>query len=107
MPVCLFAATKKSASQETLPRSGYANNFGHSVGGEGYRGVEGVLLANLTKTLVTRCVACTKELYNQDNIVRFGRTRQPMSHCSSHRTAVLELERQSFIFPSQQTQLSQ
>ncbi|KAK7491630.1 hypothetical protein BaRGS_00017083 [Batillaria attramentaria] len=73
-------APKKSASQETLPRTGYANNFGHSVGGEGYRGVEGVLIANLTKALISRCVGCTKELYNSDNISLFCDVRQLMAY---------------------------
>ncbi|KAL8568215.1 hypothetical protein ACOMHN_027738 [Nucella lapillus] len=73
-------APKKSASQETLPRSGYGNNFGHSVGGEGYRGVEGVLMANLTKPLITRCVACTKELYSSDSISLFCDVRQLMAY---------------------------
>ncbi|XP_076436361.1 protein unc-80 homolog isoform X3 [Babylonia areolata] len=73
-------APKKSASQETLPRNGYTNNFGHSVGGEGYRGVEGVLMANLTKPLITRCVSCTKELYSSDNIGLFCDVRQLMAY---------------------------
>lgn len=69
----MCAVHKKSASQETLSRHGYANNFGHSVGGEGYRGVEGVLLANLSKSLVSRCVSCTKDLFSNDSIVSFTR----------------------------------
>ena len=58
-----------STSQEALPRNGYANNFGHSIGGEGYRGVEGVLVANIVRPFVTRCVQCIKELFCNDNIV--------------------------------------
>lgn len=64
-----LSAQKKSVSQENIPRTGYANNFGHSVGGEGYRGVEGVLIANLVKPLITRCVECAGELYGNENIV--------------------------------------
>ena len=63
------AAQKKSSSQEHIPRNSYANNFGHSVGGEGYRGVEGVLVANLVTPLVTRCVESATDLYGSDNIV--------------------------------------
>lgn len=59
---------RKSASQEAL-NNGFANNFGHSIGGVGYRGVEGVLMSNSMKTFVSRCVESTKELYNSDNIV--------------------------------------
>ena len=62
-------ASKKSASQENIPRNGYNNNFGHSVGGEGYRGVEGVLIANLITPLVSRCVECASDLYSDENIV--------------------------------------
>ena len=56
-------------SQEALSNNGFANNFGHAIGGVGYRGVEGVLMSNSMKTFVTRCVECAKELYNSDNIV--------------------------------------
>ncbi|GFR73729.1 Unc-80-like protein [Elysia marginata] len=69
---------KKSVSQENLPRAGYANNFGHSVGGEGYRGVEGVLIANLVKPLVSRCVECANDLYGTENISLFCDIRQLM-----------------------------
>ncbi|XP_055887561.1 protein unc-80 homolog isoform X2 [Biomphalaria glabrata] len=71
---------KKSVSQENIPRLGYANNFGHSVGGEGYRGVEGVLIANLIKPLVTRCVECSGELYGNENISLFCDVRQLMAY---------------------------
>ena len=57
------------SSQENIPRNSYTNNFGHSVGGEGYRGVEGVLIANLITPLVTRCVECANDLYSDENIV--------------------------------------
>lgn len=60
---------KKSVSQEALAGNGFANNFGHPIGGAGYRGVEGVLMSNSMKTFVTRCVECAKELYSSDNIV--------------------------------------
>ncbi|KAH9525120.1 Protein unc-80 [Bulinus truncatus] len=71
---------KKSVSQENIPRLGYANNFGHTVGGEGYRGVEGVLIANLIKPLVTRCVECSGELYGNENISLFCDVRQMMAY---------------------------
>ena len=68
-----FSGNKKSVSQEALANNGFANNFGHAIGGAGYRGVEGVLISNSMKTFVSRCVECTKELYNSDNIVsNFG-----------------------------------
>ena len=60
---------KKSVSQEALANNGFANNFGHAIGGVGYRGVEGVLMSNSMKTFVTRCVECARELYSSDNIV--------------------------------------
>ena len=93
-------APKKSASQETLPRNGYANNFGHSVGGEGYRGVEGVLLAHLTKPLVTRCVSCTKELYNSDNIVS---SDSSFSHSAAESSQFLYLINVAFGFDGLKT----
>ncbi|KAK6194683.1 hypothetical protein SNE40_000272 [Patella caerulea] len=71
---------KKSASQETLPRNGYANNFGHSIGGEGYRGVEGVLIANVFKHFVSRCVECVSELCGHENIGLFCDVRQFTSY---------------------------
>ncbi|XP_071097692.1 protein unc-80 homolog [Haliotis cracherodii] len=71
---------KKSVSQENLPRNCYANNFGHSIGGEGYRGVEGVLIANLLKPFVSRCVESVGELYGHDNIGLFCDVRQMMAY---------------------------
>ncbi|ESO92838.1 hypothetical protein LOTGIDRAFT_232936 [Lottia gigantea] len=71
---------KKSASQETLPRNGYANNFGHSIGGEGYRGVEGVLIANVFKHFVSRCVESVSELCGHENIGLFCDVRQFTSY---------------------------
>ncbi|XP_059153938.1 protein unc-80 homolog isoform X2 [Physella acuta] len=71
---------KKSVSQENIPRMGYSNNFGHSIGGEGYRGVEGVLIANLVKPLITRCVQCSGELYGNENISLFCDVRQLMAY---------------------------
>ena len=65
----ISAGQRKSVSQEALPNNSFANNFGHSIGGVGYRGVEGVLMATSMKTFVSRCVDCTKELYSSDNIV--------------------------------------
>lgn len=50
-------------------QNGFQNNFGHSIGGLGYRGVEGVLIANILKPFVTKCVENTRELYGSDNIV--------------------------------------
>ena len=64
-----FPGHKKSVSQEALSNNGFSNNFGHPVGGAGYRGVEGVLMSNSMKTFVTRCVECARELYSSDNIV--------------------------------------
>ncbi|KAL3872189.1 hypothetical protein ACJMK2_040132 [Sinanodonta woodiana] len=65
------ASYKKSVSQEGLATHGFSNNFGHSIGGEGYRGVEGVLVANSLKTFVSKCLENVKDLYSNDNISLF------------------------------------
>ncbi|KAJ8299881.1 hypothetical protein KUTeg_021400 [Tegillarca granosa] len=73
---------KKGNSQEkvTPTQNGFSNNFGHSIGGVGYRGVEGVLIANILKPFVTRCVESTKELYSSDNISLFCDVRQLIAY---------------------------
>jgi hypothetical protein len=50
-------------------QSGFGNNFGHSIGGLGYRGVEGVLIANILKPFISKCVDNNRELYSSENIV--------------------------------------
>lgn len=49
---------------------GYATNFGAGLGGEGPKGIEGVIVGVIFKPLVTRMVACLKELRNPENMVR-------------------------------------
>ncbi|KAL4233067.1 Protein unc-80 [Mactra antiquata] len=67
---------RRSVSQEAIANNGFSNNFGHSIGGVGYRGVEGVLMSNSMKTFISRCVECTKEIYSCDNISLFCDIRQ-------------------------------
>lgn len=63
------AERKRSCSQQEGPVNGFHNNFGHSIGGVGYRGEEGVLIANILKPFVSKCVDNARELYGSDNIV--------------------------------------
>ena len=60
---------KRSSSGQDGQQNSFNNNFGHSVGGMGYRGVEGVLIANVLKQFISRCVENTRDLYSSDNIV--------------------------------------
>ena len=60
---------KRSCSQQDGPVNGFHNNFGHNIGGVGHRGEEGVLIANILKPFVSKCVENARELYGSDNIV--------------------------------------
>jgi len=51
-------------------QTGYANNFGASLGGAGGRGVEGQILSCVFKSLITRLVNCMKEIKTQEHLVR-------------------------------------
>ncbi|XP_052063828.1 protein unc-80 homolog [Mytilus californianus] len=68
----------KSSSTERMSfqQNGFHNNFGHSIGGLGYRGVEGVLITNILKPFISKCVENTRELYSSDNISMFCDIRQ-------------------------------
>lgn len=50
-------------------QTGYANNFGASLGGAGGRGVEGQILSCVFKSLITRLVNCMKEIKTQEHLV--------------------------------------
>ncbi|WAR09253.1 UNC80-like protein [Mya arenaria] len=41
-------SNRKSVSTEALPNNNFTNNFGHPIGGVGYRGVEGVRTTSVT-----------------------------------------------------------
>lgn len=71
LSLLITSGHRKSVSQEALPNNSFSNNFGHPIGGVGYRGVEGVLMATSMKTFVSRCVDSTKEIYSSDNIVSY------------------------------------
>ncbi|XP_052242651.1 protein unc-80 homolog isoform X2 [Dreissena polymorpha] len=79
-PVSQASGNRKSVSTEVLSNNTFANNFGHPIGGVGYRGVEGVLMANSMKTLVSRCMECSKDLYSSDNISLFCDIRQLITY---------------------------
>ena len=49
--------------------SGYATNFGHSLSGEGHRGVEGVIVVQTLKTFVTRLSTVLTDPTQSDNVV--------------------------------------
>jgi len=59
-----------SKSPDIISQGGYATNFGAGLGGGGSRGIEGQIIANVFKTLVTRLVKSAKELRSQENLVR-------------------------------------
>ncbi|XP_061164273.1 protein unc-80 homolog isoform X1 [Saccostrea echinata] len=71
---------KRSCTQQDPPVNGFHNNFGHSIGGVGYRGEEGVLIANILKPFVSKCVDNARELYGSDNICLFCDIRQLMTY---------------------------
>jgi hypothetical protein len=69
----LFTTDQKrscSKSPDVISQGGYATNFGAGLGGGGSRGIEGQIIANVFKTLVTRLVKSAKELRSQENMVR-------------------------------------
>ena len=53
-----------------VSQGGYATNFGAGLGGGGTRGIEGQIVANVFKALVTRLAKSSKELKAQENMVR-------------------------------------
>ena len=61
-------------------RNCYKNCFNQSVTGEGTRGSEGVLIANLLEPLVERLVISRKDLICQENFVLYSDLRQLMSY---------------------------
>ncbi|XP_036354476.1 protein unc-80 homolog isoform X2 [Octopus sinensis] len=75
----LASGHKKCSSSESSALN-FSNNFGHSIGGVGHRGVEGVIVANILKPLVSKCVDSIKELSSQENISLFCDVRQLISH---------------------------
>ncbi|CAM1296426.1 unc-80 (predicted), partial [Pycnogonum litorale] len=65
-------------SRNTL--CGYSTNFGAGLGGQGPKGVEGVIVGFIFKPLVTRMVDCLKELRNPENMALYCDVRQLMTH---------------------------
>ena len=64
-PFILFSAPKKGNPDV---KSGYANNFGQPHGGAA--NVESQLIVTLLKPLVSKFTENSKELHNQEHIVR-------------------------------------
>ena len=61
-----------SKSPDVAAQGGYATNFGAGMGGgSGGRGVEGQIMANVFKTLVSRLVKFNKDLKTPENMVYF------------------------------------
>ncbi|XP_064639472.1 protein unc-80 homolog [Lineus longissimus] len=67
-------AQKKNAGDNTN-RSGFAINFGHSIGGAG-KGVEGQVIAHILKPMVSRFVDSKKDLAGHENISLYCDVRQ-------------------------------
>ncbi|XP_059490383.1 protein unc-80 homolog isoform X4 [Neocloeon triangulifer] len=70
---------KRSASKSpdmSSNQTGYANNFGASLGGAGGRGVEGQILSCVFKCLITRLVTCMKEIKTQEHLALYCDVRQ-------------------------------
>lgn len=53
----------------TTDQSGYATNFGHSITGEGHRGVEGIIVVHTLKSVVTRLSTTLADPTKSDNVV--------------------------------------
>lgn len=50
-------------------QSGFATNFGHSISGEGHRGVEGIIVVQTLKIFVTRLSTTLTDPTQSDNVV--------------------------------------
>ncbi|XP_074657337.1 protein unc-80 homolog [Tubulanus polymorphus] len=74
--------TQKRGSQESgaPSRTGYAVNFGQSIGGAGVKGIEGTVMAHILKPLVSRFVESWKELHSHENISIYCDVRQMMTY---------------------------
>lgn len=68
-----------SRSPDVGPQGGYATNFGAGLGGAG-RGVEGQIMTNVFKALVTRLVKSSKDLKLPENMVSVCPKLSPFSH---------------------------
>ena len=51
-------------------QSGFATNFGHSISGEGHLGVEGIIVAQTLKIIVSRLSTILIDPSKSDNVVR-------------------------------------
>ncbi|XP_046742007.1 protein unc-80 homolog isoform X8 [Diprion similis] len=69
-----------SKSPDVASQGGYATNFGAGLGGGGGRGIEGQIMCNVFKTLVTRFVKSFKELKSQENVTIHCDLRQLMTY---------------------------
>ncbi|XP_069694360.1 protein unc-80 homolog isoform X2 [Periplaneta americana] len=69
-----------SKSPDMASQGGYATNFGAGLGGGGSRGIEGQIMANVFKALVTRLARSTKELKAQENMALYCDVRQLMTY---------------------------
>lgn len=66
----LFADQKRSCNKpfDIGPQGGYATNFGAGINSGG-RGVEGQVMKNIFKALITRLVKSNKDLKLPENMV--------------------------------------
>ncbi|XP_071444564.1 protein unc-80 homolog isoform X1 [Hetaerina americana] len=74
---------KRNASKSPDTGSGsggYATNFGANIGRGSSRGIEGHIISNVFKSLVSRMVKCSKELKSQENVALYGDVRQLMTY---------------------------
>lgn len=70
---CIDQKRSCSKSPDVASQGGYATNFGAGLGGgSGGRGVEGQIVANVFKTLVSRLVKTNKDLKNPENMVNIN-----------------------------------
>lgn len=63
----MFGVGPKKGSSQEGGRTGYVNNFGEPLGGR--KSVEGAIISQILKPLVSRFVESRKELHGHDNIV--------------------------------------
>lgn len=60
-----------SRSPDVVSQGGNVPIYGTGLGGGGIRGVEGQIISNVFKNLITRFVECSKEIKSPENLVSF------------------------------------
>lgn len=71
LDIVLHSPASNDMPNHDSVQSGFATNFGHSISGEGHRGVEGIIVVQTLKTFVTRLSTTLTDPTKSDNVVRY------------------------------------